>query len=285
MLCAKEKSYTIPGGRAIGTGNRSGEPGTFEKARSAFEAIVSQHGLAGAEVSVRADPLSVEEAIGKPGRKDFPIVEGREKMVEAVVLDTRGQAFTDAPGTFSGTMDELFAMPLDSNGSRALFLAAMNATLRALGMMDGVIHCRNGDPERCGGKIASQLEEDGWRRVALVGLNPAIAEALAAVFGCGNVQISDLDRRHIHTEKCGIAIRDGRSETEEMIRLADLVLVTGTTLVNDTFDGIFEAAQKYGTSVILYGVTAAGVCRLLGLKRICPYGQNGFFPSGSMEES
>jgi len=247
---------------------------TLDEARAAFRTVVDQHGLAGADVAVHAASLTAEEAIGRPGRDDFPIIEGKEVMVEAVVLDARGQAFNDAPGEYRGTIDDLLAMPLTSNRSRALFVAALNATMRALGLVEGVIHCKDTDPAQCGLEITRQLGAEGCRRVGLIGFNPAIAEALAAAFGSESVLITDLDRSRINTRKFGIRILDGRHETEELIKAVDMVLVTGTTLVNGSFDGIHDLSRKHGTHLKLFGVTAAGVSRLLDVPRICPYGRS-----------
>jgi uncharacterized protein (DUF4213/DUF364 family) len=61
--------------------------------------------------------------------------------------------------------------------------------------------------------------------------------------------------------------------TEKLVQESDMVLVTGTTLVNGTFERIWGAIQKYNKDYLIYGVTSAGVCSLAGLNRICPYGR------------
>jgi hypothetical protein len=49
---------------------------------------------------------------------------------------------------------------------------------------------------------------------------------------------------------------------------------TGTTLVNGTFDDIWRLIGARGKAYLVYGMTAAGVCRLLGVDRICPCGRD-----------
>jgi len=44
-------------------------------------------------------------------------------------------------------------------------------------------------------------------------------------------------------------------------------LVTGTTVVNGTIKPILEIA---GGNVVFYGISIAGVARLLGPERFCP---------------
>ena len=61
---------------------------------------------------VSARPLSPEEAIGKPDRTDYPLLKGKEVMIEAVFIDARAQAFTDMPGTFQGSLHDLMGLDL-----------------------------------------------------------------------------------------------------------------------------------------------------------------------------
>jgi uncharacterized protein (DUF4213/DUF364 family) len=109
--------------------------------------------------------------------------------------------------------------------------------------------------------------------IGLIGLNPAIAESLVKTFGPERVNITDLNYDNIGKMKFGVTIRDGRTETEDMIKTADLILMTGTTLVNNTFDGIHEYINKYKKKYLIYGVTASGINELLGFQGICPYGR------------
>ena len=60
-----------------------------------------------------------------------------------------------------------------------------------------------------------------------------------------------------------------------MIDAADIVLLTGTTLVNGTFEPIWRRVRERRKPGLVYGVTASGVCALLGYERICPFGRDG----------
>lgn len=71
-------------------------------------------------------------------------------------------------------------LPLASNQNRAIYIAAVNAVLRYLGMVEGTLYCSGDGPERCAEEISPRIcSEHGLVSVGLVGLNPAIAEALA----------------------------------------------------------------------------------------------------------
>jgi len=216
-----------------------------------------------------------EEAIGEPGRRDFPIIEGKERVIEAQILEAKGHAFTDSPGEFVGKLEQILELPLKTNTNRALYIAALNATLRYLDLCEKTVHCKDEEPERCAKEIAAHvLEKWGKVRVGLVGLNPAIAEALVQTFGQVNVKISDLNLQNINSSKYGLKICNGRKMTDDLIKQSDVILITGSTFVNGTCDSIMEYVRNYRKDYLVYGVTGAGVCKLLGLNRICPYGRN-----------
>jgi len=248
----------------------------LEEIRARFREIVEAHDLLNLEVSVSARPLTPEEAIGTPGRRDFPIALGRERVIEADFLGAKGHAFTDSPGGFSGSLEEVLNLEPNTNRSRAILVATLNAVLRHLRMARATVHCKDDDPETCAKEISSfLLERYGRVRVGLIGLNPAIAQRLVESFGPTHVRISDLNPEEIGTRRFGVEIWDGAVRTEELIDVSDVVLVTGTTVANGTFDRIRERARARKRGCLLYGVTAAGASALLGLERLCPCGRDG----------
>jgi uncharacterized protein (DUF4213/DUF364 family) len=243
----------------------------ISRSRHAFRDLIHEHGLAAAEVTVRARPLSSEEAIGEPGRRDFPLLKGKERLVEAVIEGARGHAFTDSPREFTGSVEELLALPLSDTRDRGLYLAALNAAFRHAGRVNGTVHCRDDDPERCAVQIATKVEAHlHWQRIGLIGFNPAIVEELARRFGVDRLRLTDLDPDNIGAERFGIPIWDGESRAEELIRWADGVLLTGTTFVNGTFDPLWKTLGETRTPAVLFGVTAAAMAHLFGFERFCP---------------
>jgi len=237
--------------------------------------IATKNRLLDAYVSVLVKTLTSQEAIGEPGRRDFPIILGKERVVEAEVLGARAHAFTDSPGEFVGDLKEVLNLPLTSNRERSIYVATLNATLKYLNLIENTIHCKDEDPERCGKEIASQLlKKWGKVKVGFIGLNPAIAENLIETFGSENVRVTDLNKQNIHSFKFGVKVWDGNEMTEELIKQSDVILITGTTFINGTFDHIMLCVQHYRKDYLIYGVTGAGICKLLGHNRICPYSRN-----------
>ncbi|GAI33155.1 unnamed protein product, partial [marine sediment metagenome] len=56
-----------------------------------------------------ARTLTPQEVIGKPERDDFPLLKGKEVMLQADFKGSLGQAFTDMPGNYSGSLREILA--------------------------------------------------------------------------------------------------------------------------------------------------------------------------------
>ena len=250
-------------------------PGILEAYRDRLRSLAVEHGLNDAAVSVVVKPLTPEEAIGNPGRRDFPILEGKERVIEATVLGSRGQAFTDAPSDFGGCFRDVLELPLSTNQHRAVFLAATNAALAHLGLVEGTLHCKDDAPEKCGFEMAMTARITDAQTVGLIGFHPAIAHALTREFGTEAVRITDLNPQNVGTRKFGVTIWDARTQTAALIKTRDLILVTGSTLVNGTFDEILNTARTAHKRLVVYGITSAGVCRLMGLERWCSLAQNG----------
>jgi len=142
---------------------------------------------------------------------------------------------------------------------------------RHLGVVRATLHCRDADPEACGRHIADRLFYPwGLVRVGLVGFNPAIAAHLVRVFGKKFIIITDRNPQNVGVEKAGVVVWDSR-RNEEMISRCRVVLVTGTTLANGTFDDLMGALRQYQRDYWIYGVTATGVAHMLRLNYLCPF--------------
>jgi uncharacterized protein (DUF4213/DUF364 family) len=243
----------------------------YSELRGRFRTTVARADLGAAEVVVTSRALAPEEAIGRPSRSDYPILEGKEVLVQATCCDAVGQAFTDHPSLFAGTLDDVLELPLDHTANTAVFIATLNAVMRHLHPELHTVHCRDDEPETCAEQLADELAEQGVARVGLVGLQPAILAALADRFGATAVRCLDRNSRTCGTVKHGVAIETSTDESiASLCEFADTVLCTGSTVVNHTLPGIAAAAAEYDTPIIYYGTTISGTAELLGFGRRCP---------------
>lgn len=219
-----------------------------------------------AEIVV-SSPLSSQEAIGNPDRDDFPILRGKEVLVQAVYRGTAGQAFSADHGSFRGSLKDVLALPLESIFERAVMVATMNAVLRNFGLTGGTVHCKNTGPKECALLTEAWTAEQGIDKVGMVGLQPALLEAVVKALGPERVMVSDL--AEAGQTRCSIKVLDGLDSTQ-IFEQCPLILITGSTLVNGTIDSLMETARQHGNRVVFFGTTIAGAAYLLGLERWCP---------------
>ena len=215
---------------------------------------------------VSARNLTPEEAIGKPDRDDYPLLTGKEVMMEARLRNGIGQAFTDQPGEFEGTLDDVLHLSLDSNFHRAVFVATLNAVMRGLQMIDATVHCKDKEPALCAKELPAFIEKNyGHPKIAFIGLQPAFIEVLHnAGF---NLKVTDMNPDNIGQIRCGVLIESATLNAQNA-RWADIVLSTGSVLVNDTYHELLQ-----GKPVIYYGVTTAGLAKLFDFPRFCHCGR------------
>lgn len=247
--------------------------GFLERAKEVFKEIVEERNLLEESVLISFRPLKPEEAIGNPGRDDFPIIAGKERVIEASFRGKRAHVFTDSPADYEGEIGDILKMEITSNRERAILIGAINCVLKYLGIIEKTIHCKDEEPVKCGDLIAEFVKGRGAEKVGLIGLNPSILEGLSKVFGEKNLRVTDLNPENIGKLKQGVRIWDGNEMTERLISESDFILVTGTTFVNGTADLIMELIKRYRKDYSIYGVTARGIAKLLNLPEICPYGR------------
>lgn len=243
----------------------------IENLKKRFYEVVKKHKLLEDDINIKMRLLKPHEAIGYPTRDDYPLLKGKEVMIEAAFRDAKGQAFTDEPSDFSGTIKDITNLKLNSNRSRAVFIASVNAVLRHLQIVKNTVHCKDKEPEECALEISKTLLEkyNVDLSIGLIGLQPAIAEELIKNFSSKNIRIADLDKNNIGKDFNGVVIEDGNKHQNDIISNSSLVLATGSTIVNNSIDDIIEVSYQNKKTLIFFGVTIAGPAELLGLNRLC----------------
>ena len=233
----------------------------YDIIKKEFTKLISESGLGSEEVFIQAVPLSPEAAIGNPEDKDYPLITGVERLMQAEFRGALGQAFTDMYGNFNGKLSDIVEMDLRNNFRRAIFISSLNAVMRYLGLITKSVHCKDNEPRECSYELVKYVERNyGRPRIAFVGFQPRMVEALSPRF---ELRVTDMDQDNIGTEKFGTIIHSPE-KTEENLNWCDIALVTGTTIVNDTINQ-FRTSKP----VIYYGITISGVAKLLGLSHFC----------------
>lgn len=210
--------------------------------------------------------LCSEEAIGNPGRQDFPLQKGKEKLVETRFRGCPGQAFTDMPGNMQGTLKNFIGKIPENNFQRAAFIAVLNAVMRYKGIISGTVHCKDTGPAECSKKLAGEIAERfGRPNIAVIGLQPAMVETLAPRFP---LRVFDLDPDNVGKEKFGVIIENGEEiDLDEIQEWCSLFLATGSMVVNGTISPYLNLKKP----VIFYGNSIAGAAEILGVERFCPF--------------
>lgn len=226
--------------------------------------LISKHALGNEMVSVFARPLTPEEAIGSPAHDDYPLLKGKERIMQAVFQNVKGHAYSDHTGNFSGSLSQVLNLPMDSNFHRALLIATANAALRKMGLIKKSCHCKDDDPVTCATYLKDTLLTFSPKRIGMIGHQPRLLEE---VFRNFEVRICDRDPEKIDTIKSGVKVEDSGAY-KEIVKWADLILATGTTLVNDTIDNFTGYVP-----IIFYGITISGAAKLLNLNHFCPLGR------------
>jgi len=234
----------------------------YNDIKERFFSLTKERDLMSSKVEVvSARTLTPQEVIGKPERDDFPLLKGKEVMIQADFKGSLGQAFTDMPGNYSGTLKEIFDMSLNSNFERAVFISTLNAVLRYLNYISKTVHCKDKEPGECAAHLIDYIKERfGNPNIAFIGMQPAMVESLAAQF---EIRVVDLDPDNVGQKRCGVLIEDV-FHTKEILSWADLIVATGTTVVNDTLTPLLVEKP-----IIFYGVTIAGVAYLKGYEQYC----------------
>ncbi len=242
----------------------------FIDAHEALESILHKNKeLSQSKVTVTSKALKNEEAIGNPDRKDFPLLRGKEVLLQAEIDGNLGQAFTSDPIAYQGSIESLLDLPADRPGNYALLVATLNALSKKKGLADHTIHCMNNEPEECAEKISRDiLERYGICNIGIIGYQPAILENCVKIFGENRVKITDLNQDNVGSVRYGVKVLDGMTDTSRLVEFGDVLLVTGSILANGTAQSILE--EMNDKPFYFFGTTCAALAQVNNIDRLCP---------------
>lgn len=237
----------------------------YNEVKSRFLDVIKKHNV-DTDMPVNVKGLTPVNAIGNPERRDYPILKGRELLVDSYFNGSVGQAYTCYPSSFIGTLNDVINIDISVDKNIPIFVATINAVLKSLGLIDRTIHCKNEEPKSCSFDVLSFFKEKyKGKNIGLVGLQPAMLHALSGEF---KVRVLDLDVDNVGKYKEGVLIEDGNTSFSNVIEWADVLLVTGSCCANKTLKNFILDKEVY-----FYGTSIAGIAYLMNLKRLCYLGK------------
>ncbi|MBT8490949.1 MAG: hypothetical protein KJN62_07865 [Deltaproteobacteria bacterium] len=242
----------------------------YKLLRSKFLRLVEGKSLLDNTITIRTHILKPDEAIGNPDRRDFPLLKGKEVLMQATFFEMKGQAYTDNPSEFSGPLREIVTLSLHDSRQKALFIASLNAVMKYLHPDIPTVHCKNNEPEECAKEMVTFIKTLHTHSVGIIGLQPAILDAMVTTLGKENVICVDRDEVNKNKVKYGIYIGWGDTMgIEDLFKKSDVVLATGSSAANGSLPDILGIAQNYDSSLYFYGTSIVGTARLMGLNHLC----------------
>ena len=174
----------------------------------------------------------------------------------------KGEAYSETPADFYGTLGELLEYPLAGKGIDARVLAAINAVMKHLGLLENATWSDEPEARR---QYANQIydevtEKYGKSNIILVGYDGYILQR----FMEEPLDFWTMDRNPDNVTKDRfdhVIVNSGKPNRDACIEWGKILIVTGSTLCNGTIIPYLEC----GKDVKFYGITFAGASKLLDL--------------------
>jgi len=188
----------------------------------------------------------------------------RAVMVEVSFGGLRGHAFAAEPEPFQGTLRELLALSLGSEGQRALLLAAENAIQKLLGEPGAPPE----DVTLCAEEIAESVgHEFGQVCVGMLGYRPELVRACVALFGAERVRVADSTPDYVGRSWEGVTVEEAMTGMDDLFAWADVVIVTGQDGDQSHIAELLELADRHGPALVAYDPTGVGRAYFEGRRR------------------
>ena len=189
-----------------------------------------------------------------------------EYRVTALFRNAKGEAYTETPADFEGTLKDALCLPVSEKGIDARIIASINAVMAHLGLCPGTfpddpeVHCRYADA------LCSYVSEHyGKTKLILVGYDGYVVKKFMEEgmdFWTMDRDPDNITKDRFHH----VIVNSGKYNREACFAWGDLFMITGSTLCNGTIIQYLD----HGKELLFYGITGGGVCRLLDLPWFFP---------------
>ena len=184
-----------------------------------------------------------------------------EYRVTAKICGSKGEAYTECPEGFEGTLGQVLKLPVSEKGIDARILASMNAVMNHLGLCPGTMSEDPKDLAEYADALCRHITvEYGTGNLVLVGYDGYLVKR----FMDEKLDFWTLDRNPEHITKDRfhhVIVNSGRYNRESCQAWGRLLIVTGSTFCNGTVTQFLDM----GLPVLFYGITCAAAATLLEL--------------------
>ena len=192
-----------------------------------------------------------------------------EYCVTAMIREVKGEAYTETPQQFQGTLRQALKIDPSENGISAVTVSAINAAMHYLSLCPGVFPEEPQYPYEYARALCDHvIEHYGRSNIVLVGYDGYIVKQ----FMDEGLDFWTLDRDpdHISQDRFHhVVVNSAKRNRESSFVWGRLLIVTGSTLCNGTICQYLDS----GRDLLFYGITCAGAATLLGLPWFAPAGK------------
>lgn len=184
-----------------------------------------------------------------------------EYRVTAQFKESYGEAYTETPEDFEGTLAEVLSIAPSDSGIDARLVAAVNAVMNHFGRCAGTFPTTFDERRLYTDALYNYVSENyGKSNIILVGYDGYIVKK----FVSEEVDFWTMDRDpdNISQDRFKhVIVNSALYNREACFAWGKLFIVTGSTLTNGT---IVQYLDK-GVDILFYGITIGGTARLLDL--------------------
>lgn len=184
-----------------------------------------------------------------------------EYRVTAEFNGFRGEAYTELPMDFEGTLQEALCLPVSDKGIDARILASINAVMNSMELCAGVFPTTFDERRMYTDALYMHVSQNfGTSNIVLVGYDGYIVKKFVAE----GVDFWTMDRDpdNISQDRFKhVIVNSAYYNRQACLEWGKLFIITGSTLTNGTIVQYLDQDKE----LLFYGITIAGAAKLLGL--------------------
>lgn len=191
-----------------------------------------------------------------------------EYRVTAKILGTDGEAYTETPENFEGTLKEALELPYSEKGIDARTLAAINAVMDKKDLCAGIFPPTFDERRMYSDALFLHMTENyGRSNIILVGYDGYFVKK----FVSEDIDFWTMDRDPDNVSQDRfkhVVVNSAKYNREACFAWGKFFLVTGSTLTNGTIVQYLDSLENpkcQGKPMLFYGVTIGGAATLLNL--------------------